>query len=740
MNDIFLNYLPRFFDWVLKTSIMASVLVGLILCVKILLRNKLTPRWHYLLWMVLLVRLLLPWSPDSSYSIYSILSSGYNFNASFQTHSYSLKNEQNNQTNAIQGNTLVMDNEQLGPSSQQTTRINNKDTLRVIKPQQHKPISFYTIALYIWLTGVLVLSLITYRVNRQLCNSIRKQPVITDKRIVEVFNICKNSISVKRNIPLILAGSVSSPTVLGFFRPKMLLSIQLINQLSEPQLRHVFFHELAHIQRKDVGLNWLMHILLIINWFNPILWFAYICMREDQELACDAYALTFMEEEEKIPYGQTIISLLEHYSNLYQVPSMANLSRNKRTLKRRIFMIKKFQKKSYRWSALGVVAVLAVSSVSLLNAHADVSNGNSIVHSLENVSKKENQIESTVYTPPIQKENYKDVTKKDILTKMINTVDNFETAKGEFKTHTVYYDGKQDDMLVNYELSLRNNAGGYCKTSTIFNGKEETAYSYYKDGTMWDIRNGTYEETKYQTPPRRGTLTIKDAFSVNDKGENVTDYRERPPIGIASESLFPYEIASNFTRDLNAWEIEKQNEQLLGHNTVVIRGALNHYARIKHSSNTFRFWVDKDTGILVKYETYNSAGSVVNYSYPIKLDINVPIDSKDFAPNLDGYKKFDRSLIDKEPGIATGNIDSEIPKELKAQWEEAKKKPDETSIFHKDGKWYIYVKKGYLVNGIEVNGKEGTLHLIKASSQKSQYNFEALAERYNVDSLKIVYE
>ena len=60
-------------------------------------------------------------------------------------------------------------------------------------------------------------------------------------------------------------------------------------------------------------------------------------MREDQ-LACDAYALTFIDKEEQIAYGHTIITLLEHYS--YQVPSLANLSRNKRTLKRRIIMIK----------------------------------------------------------------------------------------------------------------------------------------------------------------------------------------------------------------------------------------------------------------------------------------------------------------------------------------------------------------------------------------------------------------
>jgi len=67
MIDMLINvYLPHFFDWLIETSLMASILVGFILCIKILFRNKLTPRWQYMLWIVLMIRLLLPWSPDSS--------------------------------------------------------------------------------------------------------------------------------------------------------------------------------------------------------------------------------------------------------------------------------------------------------------------------------------------------------------------------------------------------------------------------------------------------------------------------------------------------------------------------------------------------------------------------------------------------------------------------------------------------------------------------------------------------
>lgn len=405
MIDIFLDiYLPRLFDWVIETSIMASILVVLILGVKILLRNKLTPRWHYLLWMILIVRLILPWSPDSSYSIYSILSRSYEKAVSVQSQPVvSPKTEHMQETTTdISGARAVTEEERSPAGRLQTTKESKTETTIPIEKQKGEPISLYTIALYIWLTGVIVLGLVTYIINRQLYRYIQQQPVIKDKRIINIFENCKQSMSVQQSIPLLQAGKVSSPTVLGFFRARILLSNVYIGQLTDQQLRHIFYHELAHIKRRDVAANWLMHSLLILNWFNPILWFAYVCMRENQELACDAYALTFMEEEEKISYGFTIISLLEHYSNYYQIPSLANLSRNKRTLKRRIFMIKKFQKKSYGWSILGIVAVLIISSLSLLNAHANGSN----VKQEKQAETKETatgEVESNGYDPRMKK-------------------------------------------------------------------------------------------------------------------------------------------------------------------------------------------------------------------------------------------------------------------------------------------------------------------------------------------------
>ncbi|WP_141522902.1 M56 family metallopeptidase [Bacillus wiedmannii] len=356
MIDMLINvYLPHFFDWLIETSLMASILVGFILCIKILFRNKLTPRWQYMLWIVLMIRLFLPWSPDSSYSIYSLLSYRSSVSEVIPKNMPSTESIVN-----IESDRTVESN------SKMVTKTSEPEV--EVSSEQQTTFSLYKIALYVWLAGIIVLAFITFLTNRRLYSYIKKQPDITDEQVVTVFNRCKQSMKIKKAVSLRLSGKIASPTVFSFFRPKVLLSKKHMKVLNEQQLQYVFYHELAHIKRNDVAVNWIMYSLILLNWFNPILWYAYFCMREDQELACDAYALTFIDKEEQIAYGHTIITLLEHYS--YQAPSLASLSRNKRALKRRIVMIKKFQKKSYRLSLLGIIVIVAIASLSLFNARA----------------------------------------------------------------------------------------------------------------------------------------------------------------------------------------------------------------------------------------------------------------------------------------------------------------------------------------------------------------------------------
>ncbi|WP_082420577.1 M56 family metallopeptidase [Paenibacillus sp. A3] len=356
--------LLSFFDWILETSLMAAVLVGLVLLVKVIARNKLSPRWHYMLWLVIIARLLLPWAPESSFSVFNLLSYGQEALRTFDAPSPRLPEA-----------SPVVHQEVPDTAPTKTAPAKDKQappvqTADPVEKQPSASFSLYKFAFAVWLLGAVGLGILTVAANRRVYSRLAKQPVITDPGIVGLFEQCRKTMSIRHSIPLITAGPISSPAVFGFMRPRIVLSDSLMNMLDDRQLRFIFYHELAHVKRKDVAVNWLMNGLLILHWFNPVLWYAYYRMREDQEIAADALALSYIGAEQKESYGHTIIRLLEHYATLYPTPGMANLSGGKQQIKRRIIMIKNYHKKSYRWSALGLASVIALSSVTLVNAKA----------------------------------------------------------------------------------------------------------------------------------------------------------------------------------------------------------------------------------------------------------------------------------------------------------------------------------------------------------------------------------
>jgi beta-lactamase regulating signal transducer with metallopeptidase domain len=65
--------LQPFFDWLLHSSIQAGIVICLILLIQGVLRGRLTIRWHYVLWLILIVRMVLPLAPQSRFSIFNLV-------------------------------------------------------------------------------------------------------------------------------------------------------------------------------------------------------------------------------------------------------------------------------------------------------------------------------------------------------------------------------------------------------------------------------------------------------------------------------------------------------------------------------------------------------------------------------------------------------------------------------------------------------------------------------------------
>ncbi|KRE92376.1 hypothetical protein ASG89_33265 [Paenibacillus sp. Soil766] len=326
--------LTGFFDWILSVSIMATITVVFIMLIQRILHKRIKPRWHYLMWLLVLVRLLLPWHLESNLSIYNWLS--------------------------------------------YPDTIHELDSAVEIGTQEELAVGdslaniLYKYAMYVWVLGIILFAIYTFVINRKFALKVTKEiRPITDIGIVQLFAQSRQLMSIHKPVTLVISDKLSMPTLFGFRNPCLIIPQSVINSLNHEQLRHVFLHELAHCKRNDIGVNWVMQFLLIIHWFNPVLWYAHQRMREDQEIASDALALSYIEPAKREEYGYTLIQLLESYVRPVSVPGNVHLSGNKSQLKRRIMMIKQFQFNSYRWSFLGLAAVVIISGCSLTNASVD---------------------------------------------------------------------------------------------------------------------------------------------------------------------------------------------------------------------------------------------------------------------------------------------------------------------------------------------------------------------------------
>ncbi|OPH57658.1 hypothetical protein BC351_03845 [Paenibacillus ferrarius] len=338
MNQLLEQFIPLF-HWVWSVSAMASVLVVFIIVMQKVLKAHLKPRWHYILWLLVILRLIMPWSPESKLSIYNwvgtpeVVQSVVHFD---------------------QAEPALRTDEHESPGAK--TQI------------------LYRILLAAWLLGVVLLGTYTLSINLKFARKLKQETeAITDERIRQLFRQCKKRMGIQGHIALVASDELASPSLFGFMKPQLIMPTVLLQNLNDEQLQHVFLHELAHSKRKDIWVNGFMHALLIIHWFNPILWYAYRRMREDQEIASDALALSCLAPDKSQAYGYTLITLLESIAKRNQVFGNVNLTGNKAQLQRRILMIKQFKLHSYRWSFLGLATMIFISGCTLTKPDASQS-------------------------------------------------------------------------------------------------------------------------------------------------------------------------------------------------------------------------------------------------------------------------------------------------------------------------------------------------------------------------------
>ena len=313
MNELFLK--------IINMSISASWLVLAVLILRFVLKKA--PKWiNVLLWGIVAIRLICPFSFESTLSIIPSAET-IPLNIGMDT------------TPTINSGISAINNAVNPIISQSNTPMAGAS----VNPLQIT-IGIYE---YIWIFGMIALALYTaisyWRLRRKVDTAVRY----------------KDNIFQSEN--------VSFPFVLGIIKPRIYLPFKMNGQY----LEHVVAHEQAHICRKDHWWKPLGFLLLMIHWFNPLMWLAYVLLCRDIELACDEKVIKELGNEQRGDYTQALVACSVNRRMIAACP----LAFGEVSVKERVKSVMNYKKPAFWVIIISVIVCVGVAVCFLTNPKQD---------------------------------------------------------------------------------------------------------------------------------------------------------------------------------------------------------------------------------------------------------------------------------------------------------------------------------------------------------------------------------
>lgn len=355
------TYPQPFFQWLLQTSWQASVLICLILLIQRFLGRQLGVRGRYWLWLVVLVRMAMFWAPPSPVSVHNLLPlpqwEGYRWAATPQS---------GNVGSALAATNGAFATERRGKADPTANGTQKAGAPASLSARARLWENARTIILWLWLAGACVLAGHIIAGYVHLWRIVRRKPPVINRRIRRLLKDCQKQMGIRRAVEVVAIDRIESPALFGFIRPRLLLPRQTLADLSLQELRYVFLHELAHLKRHDILISYLVTLLQVLHWFNPLIALGFKRMRADREMVCDELALSVLPPEETSAYGRTVVHQIEQLLTSRPHRMLAALSGDRARIKQRIAMISQFRQETRRRSPLAImiVGLLAIAGLS----------------------------------------------------------------------------------------------------------------------------------------------------------------------------------------------------------------------------------------------------------------------------------------------------------------------------------------------------------------------------------------
>ncbi|NJK91064.1 MAG: hypothetical protein HC904_04060 [Blastochloris sp.] len=323
------------FIWTWQASWQASLLALVILIARWVLGRLLNPRMLYTLWLLVLLRLLMPALPESP------VGGG--------SHRFLLAPMPGDFPMVAVEAASIPHVESLVESTTLSTASAIQDSVSLIQKLS-----------WIWGMGVMGMGVWILAVNLKFRRQVRLLPRLNNPRLEELWVDACTQMAVKRPPRIVVSDQVGGPALLGSWDPVLLLPPILAEVHTEEEWKLIFLHEAAHLKRGDLWVQTLLTSLRILHWFNPVMHFVFRQIQKDREPATDACVLAHVGETQKMMYGQTLLKVLERHQRHQAPMTLVGVMENRGGLKRRFSLIALFQKRAYSWSILAVGLVLGL--------------------------------------------------------------------------------------------------------------------------------------------------------------------------------------------------------------------------------------------------------------------------------------------------------------------------------------------------------------------------------------------
>lgn len=314
----------------LECLLVSSLTIGVILLFKGFFKKHLTAQTHYNLWLLLLLALPLPLIPLQFMPFADSLSF-WNSNSGLQSPS--------------------------APSAEIPLRQNNWMEDITVSVERYDLTFLNNALFYTWISGVAILTLFMVMAMLKISKIKKHTNSLRNNGLLSLFEHCKHKLKITKSIIVGESSLVKTPMTFGLFKTYVVLPRHFDQWLSEKDIEYIFLHELNHYKNKDFAVNYLMVILQILYWFNPLVWLAFRRMRLDREIACDAGVLNSLDEQAYLDYGNSIIHFAHKASRAVTIDLANHLNGSKEQIKTRIKKIAYFkpESKRLRWKSAAIL-------------------------------------------------------------------------------------------------------------------------------------------------------------------------------------------------------------------------------------------------------------------------------------------------------------------------------------------------------------------------------------------------